>query len=570
MEKNILESSVKKKLGFLYGKKVGSVTFSRLQNLIEKYGDDIPREDFGPSERDVVLITYGDSFLAHPKPPLKVLGQFLNTYLKDIISIVHILPFFPFSSDDGFSVIDYKAVNPELGSWEDIDNLKTSFRLMFDTVINHISKESREFRQFKEGNARYKDFFITVDENTDISLVFRPRALPLISNYETKSGMKSLWTTFSTDQIDLNYKNPDVLLFIIDVLLFYISHGASIIRLDAIAYLWKESGTNCLHLPKTHMVVKLFRDIFDCVAPHVKILTETNVPHKENISYFGNGNDEAHMVYNFALPPLAAHSIISENAKILSLWTRTLDTPSKNSFFYNFTASHDGIGMLPSKDILTQKQIDDLAETTKARGGKLGYKSNPDGTKTVYELNISLFDLLSDPSSEEPLEKKVSRFIASQGIALSLKGIPAIYYHSLVGSQNDNKGVERTGMNRSINREKLDLPTIEEQIKTTGSRRNLVFHRLSHLIEVRRKHPAFHPKGEQKVLDLDSGIFALERISPDEKESIQVLINVTDHPIELDIKNGFRKDIITGRSFSKKINAAPFQVLWLQRYPQSS
>jgi glycosidase len=570
MDKNIFESSVKEKLGFLYGKKAGGDAFSKLQSLLERYRAGIPTEEFDPSERDVVLITYGDGFVAPDTPPLEVLGQFLHRYLKGIVSVVHILPFFPFSSDDGFSVIDYKAVNPELGMWEHVSGIRKDFRLMFDAVINHISKESREFREFKQDTAQYRDFFITVDENTDISQVFRPRALPLISNYETKSGMKSLWTTFSTDQIDLNFKNPDVLLFIIDVLLFYISHGASIIRLDAIAYLWKESGTNCLHLPQTHMVVKLFRDIFDHIAPHVKILTETNVPHKENISYFGNGSDEAHLVYNFALPPLSAHALITGDSKTLSLWARTLHTPGENNFFYNFTASHDGIGMLPAKDLLNAEQIDGLAEVAKARGGRLGYKSAPDGTKTVYELNISLFDLLSDPSSNEPLEKKVGRFIASQAIALSLKGIPAIYYHSLVGSENYYEGVERTGMNRSINREKLDLKSMEEEIQKAKSRRNLVFHRLAHLIEVRRNHPAFHPKGTQKVLDLHQGIFALERVSPDSGESILVLINVTDHRVELDVRDAYTKDLITDRSFSKKISVTPFEVLWLQQYPQNS
>ncbi|MCK5093849.1 MAG: hypothetical protein KAR18_03920, partial [Spirochaetes bacterium] len=353
------------------------------------------------------------------------------------------------------------------------------------------------------------------------------------------------------------------------VLLFYAAHGASMIRLDAIAFLWKESGTSCLHLPQTHEVIKLFRSIFDLTAPHVKIITETNVPHKENISYYGSGNDEAHMVYNFALPPLTVDALLTGDARILSEWARSLKLPGKNTFFYNFTASHDGIGLLPAHNILSEDQIQNLVSAAENRGGKVGYKNNPDGTKTAYELNISLFDLLSDPGSDEPPAIKVSRFIASQAIALSMAGVPAIYYHSMAGSRNYLEGVEKTGVNRSINREKLNLPAMVKELETPGTIRNLVFNRLSLLIGERRKHRAFHPGGNQNVLQLNPRIFSVERHSPGGDEMILSLINVSEERVTLALEHPYKKDVLTGKTFSKEISIAPYEVLWLQRYPQN-
>ncbi len=559
------QGEMKKKLVFLYGTKRGAKTYSRLEKLMARYKNKIPIRNFEFSQEDVVLITYGDGFLKKGGKPLTSLYDFLTRHLKDTVSIVHILPFSPYSSDDGFSVIDYKQVNPELGSWEDITRLGTNFNLMFDAVINHISAKSKEFRGFLSGNEKYSDFFITVGPDYDTSKVFRPRALPLLTAFNTPWGKLNLWTTFSTDQIDLNYENPDVLLYIIDVLLFYVSQGASLIRLDAIAFLWKESTTKCLHLPQTHAVIKLFRLIFDYIAPHVKIITETNVPHRDNISYFGRGDDEAHMVYNFALPPLAVHAVVTGNASYLTDWAASLSLPGDRTWFYNFTASHDGIGLLPARGILPENEIETLIRTTERHRGKLGLKNNPDGSTSVYELNISLFDILSDPASSEPVSIKVSRLVASQAIALSLQGIPAIYYHTLVGSQNYYEGVEKTGVNRSINREKLSLERLEEELARPDSLQAQVFGRLKGLIDIRKKHSAFHPDGTQNIVKLDSGVFAVERISPDGGEAIMTMVNVTDTDRTVKQTKEYRRDVITGREFSGTVKIGPYEVLWLSR-----
>ncbi|MHC1592177.1 MAG: alpha-amylase family glycosyl hydrolase, partial [Candidatus Helarchaeales archaeon] len=425
---------IKKRLEFLYGEQIADTTYQRLKKILTGFKNQHPfkaqRKIF--TEKDVILITYGDMVKTRDEPPLKTIHAFLNRYLKDVINTIHFLPFFPYSSDDGFSVMDYYQVNPDLGSWEDIENVSKDYHLMFDAVINHVSQHSMWFQEYLKGNPKYIDYFIEVDENADLSSVIRPRALPLLKKVETSRGTKYVWTTFSDDQIDLNFKNPDLLLEIIKILLFFVEKGAELIRLDAIAFIWKELGTTCLHLPQVHQIVKLFRDILDYVAPFVVLITETNVPHEENISYFGDGTDEAQMVYQFPLPPLIYDAFVTGNAKYLTAWARDLKSPGEFTTFFNFTASHDGIGVRPLTGLVPEDHLDLLCKITQERGGYVSYKTNSDGTKSPYELNISYFDAINDPA-KYPREGdlQVKRFLTTQAIQLSLQGVPGIYFHNL-------------------------------------------------------------------------------------------------------------------------------------------
>ena len=564
MKKRNLEKEMYQKMELLYGTQRAPEVFERLRRLIQSYESKIPRSTFNFTEKDAVLITYGDSFQKRGEHPLAVLNEFLREYLSESITTVHVLPFFPYSSDDGFSVIDYQEVNPALGTWDDIHRLGENFRLMFDAVINHISAKSVEFQGFLRGDEHFRDFFIEVGPDFDTSKVFRPRALPLLTPFETDRGTFNLWTTFSTDQIDLNFKNPDVLLYIIDVLLYYVLHGASIIRLDAIAFMWKERGTECLNLPQTHTVIKLFRNVFDLVAPHVKIITKTNVPHRDNISYFGSGDDEAHMVYNFALPPLTAHALLTGEGSYLTEWASGLQLANPKNYFYNFTASHDGIGLMPVRGILPPGEIDLLVKATERHGGELGLKDNPDGSQSVYELNISYFDLLSDPSAAEPVERQAARFVASQAVAMTLAGVPAFYYHSLVGSRNDHEGVKRTGVKRAINREKLEIHTVKNELGTPGSVRLLVFEALTKLLRVRSQNRAFHPEGNQRVHRLHPKVFAVERQAPDGRERLLALTNLSHESITLSPAFEGREDVITAKTLGRELTLEPYGVLWLR------
>jgi len=572
-------------LAFLYGAERAPALLERLRSILIRFRQRNPhlvaRERLAPherlTERDVILITYGDQVTEPGKPPLQTLAEVLEKYVGGIITGVHVLPFFPYSSDDGFSVIDYTAVNPDFGTWADIERLGRRFRLMFDAVINHISAHSDWFQEFLKGNAEFADYFIVVEEGTDLSQVVRPRALPLLTRVPTASGERWVWTTFSADQIDLNYAHPDVLLKVIEILLLYVEKGAEIIRLDAIAYLWKKIGTPCIHLEETHRVVKLFRAIFDAVAPHVMLITETNVPHQENISYFGDGTDEAQMVYQFPLAPLVLNAFHSGSARHLSEWAATLKTPSDTTTFFNFLATHDGIGVTPALGILSSEEIQELVEKARAHGGYVSYRANPDGTQSVYELNISFFDALSDPNGPEPLELQVRRFLASQAIMLALAGVPGVYVHSLFGSRSYHAGVEQTGRYRSINREKFRRGHLERELADPTSLRHRVFYPYLHLIRTRTAHRAFHPNGPQQVLSVHPALFVLLRRAPEGGEALLCIHNVSGaeqlFQANLDSlllpRSGQVQDLITGASFPMDasgdltLHLAPYQVLWL-------
>ena len=536
-------------LTFIYGESVSARLLEQTQQLLNQYRPRIRPQFNGLTERDSILITYGDQVQLTDEMPLQTLKTFCDLHLSGVISGIHILPFYPWTSDDGFSVVDYRQIDPNLGSWDDISSMQ-NFRLMFDGVINHISSQSDWFQKFLQDDSHYKNYFITIEGEPDLSQVVRPRALPLLTTFQTPSVEKKVWTTFSADQIDLNFKNPDVLLEILDILLLYAERGATFIRLDAIAYLWKEIGTTCIHLPQTHAVIQFLRAALNEVAPHVQLITETNVPHSDNISYFGDGTNEAQLVYNFALPPLTLHTFHTGDAQTLSNWARTLTLPSDKTTFFNFLASHDGIGLNPARGILSNADIDSLVNKVIEHGGLISYKHNADGTQSPYEMNINYFDALSSPSGNEPLELQVNRFIAAQAIMLSIIGMPGIYFHSLFGSRGWIEGVKQTGRNRTINREKLQFDELQRQLADENSLRYKVFTKYSELLKTRSNSTAFDPHGTQIIHDLHPAVFALERISPDYQSRMLCLHNVSQKTVSFSVNE-------------KLISLEPYQVLWL-------
>jgi sucrose phosphorylase len=523
-----------------------------------------------------LLIAYGDAIKSERRPPIQTLHDFLSEEVKDAISTVHLLPFFPYSSDDGFSVIDYTQVNPDLGDWADIVALSKDYDLAIDAVINHISVKSSWFRHFLDGDKPFTDYFITVDPEVDLRDVFRPRDLPLLTCFETRTGPKYVWTTFSEDQVDINYHNPEVLIEVIRILLMFVARGARFIRLDAIAYLWKEVGTSCIHLENTHRVVQLFRAIFDAVAPYVQIITETNVPHEENVSYFGDGSNEAQLVYNFSLPPLVLNAFHHQDASILSRWAKTLKAPSEKTHFFNFTASHDGIGVTPAKGLIPDREIMEMCERIEALGGFVSYKSNADGTRSPYELNINYLDALGDPVIPDENDVLIAnRFLASQAIMLALKGVPGIYYHSLLGSSSWREGVKLTDRKRTINREKLHCQELLDEIHQEGTLRSKVFNGYLALLQARGKGAveAFDPAAGQEIIDIDERLFCILREALESTQRVLCVMNVSRDTIVLELEQeqypGLWEPLYTQSSVTKlggdglQVTVEPYGVIWL-------
>lgn len=571
-DEQAVDSRLRARLAALYGEETGALAFAELQTLLAPYRQSQPRT-FGLTERDVILITYGDQ-LHHPgESPLATLHRCLPPLIGGVINTLHLLPFYPYSSDDGFSVIDYYAVNPDLGDWADIRALRQPFRLMFDAVFNHISAQSEWFQAFLRGESPYDSYFIVVDPSVDLSLVRRPRALPLLTPFETPAGVRHVWTTFSADQVDLNFANPAVLLDLIRVLLFYLEQGADLIRLDAIAYLWKIIGTESIHLEQTHEVIKLLRDVLDAVAPAVVLITETNVPHDENISYFGDGSDEAQMVYQFSLPPLLLHTFRTGDATVLTRWAANLQSPGDQTTYFNFTASHDGIGVQPARGYLSQSEIDALVALAEAHGGYVSYKNNADGSRSPYELNITYFDAITHPDvTEQDPATACARFTCSQAIMLALRGVPGIYFHSLFGSRNHRAGVEASGRYRSINREKFAAERLLSELEQRESIRQRVFSAYRQLLSIRRGESAFHPLASQQMLEIHPAVLALARLSPDNTEQVIALHNIGGETAIISpvVDAGSRwRDLLTGEEFhaapALHISLAAYQVAWLKR-----
>ena len=548
----------------IYGQKTGTLAFDRIAPVVEKYAVQKRKKETYFSQEDVVLITYGDSLKKDGEVPLATLHAFANQYLKGAVSNIHFLPFFPYSSDDGFSVMDFFEIDPALGTWQEVAAIGQDFELMFDYVVNHFSSKGQWFQNYLEGKDAFTEFAAEVDPAIDLSMVTRPRSLPLLSEYKKKDGQTvHLWTTFSADQIDFNFKSLDVLEKMIDVLLFYADQGATILRLDAIAYLWKEIGSSCIHLSQTHDMVKLFRAILDLVAPDVIILTETNVPHDENISYFGDGHDEAQMVYNFTLPPLLFYSMVKEDATALSQWAQGLYLESANNTFFNFTASHDGIGVRPLEGILDPAELEGLIEIVKANEGQVSYKQNPDGSESPYELNITYVDaILADTSSN-----RADKFLAAQSIQYALPGVPASYIHSLLGSRNWVDGVKQTGRARTINREKLPVEKLISELNDPESFRARVFFPYLNLIKTRKKQRAFHPNAGFNILQIDPKVFGIKRYSKD--QTIYALTNISSKTISVSLSGTASTDraidLITGETLNTAaFDMNPYQYMWLE------
>ncbi|MCP4745157.1 MAG: sugar phosphorylase [Desulfobacteraceae bacterium] len=552
---------IKALLNTIYGAQAAGAVFDKILPVIEKYSVQKRKKETFFSHQDVILITYADSLNNQGSPALETLRHFAKQYLKETISDIHFLPFFPYSSDDGFSVMDFCQIRPDLGNWDDVQAIGRDFGLMFDFVVNHFSSQSQWFKNYLEAKPGFEHFAIEVDPSADLSLVTRPRSLPVLSEYKKNDGQTvHLWTTFSEDQIDLNYCSPDVLATMIDVLLFYTSKGATILRMDAIAYLWKQIGTTCIHLAQTHDMVKLFRAVLDLVAPDVIIITETNVPHAENITYFGDGRNEAQMVYNFTLPPLLLYTFLEQDVCMLSQWAKGLSLEPENNTFFNFTASHDGIGVRPLEGILPSSEIEKLINAANRCGGNVSWKQNSDGSQSPYELNITYLDaILADQSSE-----KTEKFLASQAIQYVLPGVPATYIHSLLGSRNWQEGVLETSRARSINRERLWVEDVIRQLNNPESFRARIFFPYLELIRIRRKQKAFNPNAGFEILDLDSKLFCIKRHC--ETQTIYAITNISSQPVSVDLPVQKSKDLITGQiAEATSFKLKPYQYVWLEQ-----
>ena len=541
----------------------------KIMGLDETFFDSVPHKN-NWDQSDVVLITYGNSVQRQGEAPLKTLYRFLNHEIKGYINGVHILPFFPFCSDDGFAVMDYYQVNKALGDWEDIERIAGDYRLMADLVINHGSSSGEWFKNFIKGEGPGHDYFYTTAADTAVSQVVRPRTSPLLRETETHDGIKYVWCTFSHTQVDFDFRNPEVLKEFIRIVRFYLDKGIRIFRLDAVAFLLKKPGTSCLNLPETHEVVRLMRNLIQHAQPDAVIITETNIPNRENLSYFGNAN-EAHCIYNFSLPPLLVNTLVTGNCFYLKQWLMSMPPAQNGTAYFNFIASHDGIGLRPAEGLLSDGEIASLISTMQQFGGQISWRAGDNGVKKPYEINIALFDALQG-TTQGPDEWQIDRFVCAHAIMLSLEGIPGIYIHSLLATSNDLDKLEHSGHNRAINRHEWDYDKLTAELADPASQHTRVSDLLKKLVHLRQQQRAFHPNATQFTLQMGEQLFGFWRQSMDRRQSIFCIFNISDTPqplriAELNLIVTDRWwDLISGHIFdgqTETFTVAPYQVLWI-------
>ncbi len=525
-------------------------------------------------QRDAIVITYGDSVLCEGERPLQTLKRFLDAYTGDELGGVHILPFYPWSSDDGFAVLDYSSVNEALGNWDDIEAIGRDYQLMADLVINHCSGRSLWFDNFIKGRSPGQGYFYTASPEDDLSQVVRPRTSELLREVQTEEGTQYVWCTFSHDQVDLDFRNPEVLKQFVSIVRQYMDHGVKIFRLDAVAFLWKIPGTTCLNLEETHEIVRLMRTLVEHVDPEALLITETNIPNRENLSYFGNAN-EAHCVYNFSLPPLLVNALVTGDCTYLKHWMMSMPPAQNGTAYFNFIASHDGIGLRPAEGLLSEEELATLVATMEHFGGNVSYRALENGERKPYEINISLFDALQGTVSG-PDTWAVDRFVCVHAIMLGLEGIPGIYIHSLVGTRNDYDRVENAGHYRAINRHQWDYDALTALLAQPESSHSQVFNRIKDLLAIRRRQAAFHPNATQFTLHLGNSLFGFWRQSMDRRQSIFCITNVTAQvqPMALEAINLIDTqewtDLISKEAFVSRdqvVELQPYQTLWISNAP---
>ena len=564
------QRSIRSKLDNIYkillSKKDIDYFENEIVQIIKYFNKKNPKKKKKISEKTTLVICYGDSVYSKKKKSIKVFKNFFQKKLKNCFNTIHFLPFYPSSSDSGFAVKDHYEVDKKLGNWLDIKNISNSNSVMADMVINHSSARGLWFKNFLKKKEPGRDYFLTVDSKFNTSKVVRPRDHKLLKKIKIFKKTDYLWRTFSPDQIDLNFKNPSVLIQFIKIMLHLINNGVTIFRLDAIAYLWKENGTKCINLKQTHEIIKLLRNVIDLLNIQTKIITETNLPEKENLSYLGK-NDEANWIYNFSLPPLLIHAFLFENSSYLNKWSKNLPNTKNGNCYLNFIASHDGIGIRPTEGLLNKKTLNNFLKRLRKNGSKFSYRKIHNKIKKVYEANITVFDALKKSDYDQKGIFYLERYISAHAIMISFEGIPAIYFNSIFGTSNDEAKYIITGNNRDLNRYKWNYENISKKLDNKNSKQSIFYKKISNLLRVRRKQKAFHPNASRHNLNLGSNFFSFKRVSIDKDQTIICITNLSSKiqktPLNK-IYHGWNNLIGPKiKTKNKLLILKPFETIWL-------
>ena len=447
---------------------------------------------------DAVLITYADTIGEQGVPGLQALKSFVNRHLQPFAAVIHVLPFLQSTSDGGFAVASHTRLEPRFGDWSDLAALAQGRRLMADLVLNHVSASHPWVQQFMRDEQPGRSCVLEAAPDPCWADVVRPRSSNLFTQLRGPVGARQVWTTFGPDQVDLNWRSAEVLLGFARLMQRMARHGVRWIRLDAVGFVWKEPHTSCIHLPQAHQLVRVLRLLLDQVGPDGVVVTETNVPEQENLSYLRSG-DEAHLAYNFPLPPLLLEASVSGRADLLNAWlSRWPDLPPQTGLL-NFTACHDGIGLRPLEGLMPQKRLLQLLIGCEQRGGLVSHRMLSSGEEVPYEINISWWSAMAD-GGIDPTYLQRERFLLTQLLILALPGVPAFYLPALLAAPNDLTRFRRTGHRRDLNRPQFTAQALERRLADPDSDVSALLPALRRALAERAVHPALHPDAPMTVL----------------------------------------------------------------------
>lgn len=563
-------------------------------SLIEDLVSDLPAAEAAPRPplpgRDQACwIGYADSLVGgEGRSPLETLrGSFTRHGLGEAFPVVHLLPFYPWDTDRGFSVEDYYAVAPENGRWGDVEALAgDGLALMFDFVANHASIANPLVQSAliarhldpddprRTAHARYQDFVLAFAEDApepdQLAALARPRAAPVLTPYcllehpderlEALPGHRQdpevdqrlaagsqvrgeglVWTTFSrgpdaagreqTRQVDLDYRNPAVFREAAKILCFYRDRGAALLRLDAIGYLWKRLGSTSLHEPETHQLLVALKAYLELAAPEVQTVAEVNEDQERVLGYLGeDAAPESDLVYQFTHFPLAVHAVHTGQAGPYRDWLATL-APFRGRQFVTALGSHDGMGMKPLRGRLPEDELEAFAaRLAEDHGGLPNHAVLPGGRRIVYEVCATPWDLINAPGQPHALE----RYRAVAALGLLPRGLPGFYVNGVfgLGGHHPEEGLDE---NRTVNRQRLDAAWLDGQLADPASRPARVLAMLRHLLARRAALPAFDPDAPAlEPLDLGAGLVAARVPACDPEHDLVALVDVAGAGRSLD------------------------------------
>ncbi len=442
----------------------------------------------------IMLITYADCMGKN----LKDLSSVLDKHLQGAIGGLHILPFFPSTADRGFAPTTYKEVDPAFGTWDDIKDLGSRYYLMYDYMINHLSSGSAIYQDFLEekDHSKYKDFFIRYKNfwskgepsAHDLEIMYRRKEQPWIEATFADGTKEKLWTTFSDHQIDINQKSQAAWNFHTDNLRFLAAHGASIIRLDAVAYAAKREGTSCFFAePEIWELLRRCRSILD--QEGTLLLSEI---HEQ---YFLEKRLEEHgyWTYDFQLPMLLLNAIYKGRTAYLKDWLRICPRTQ-----FTTLDTHDGIGVVDARYLMPDEELlDTRRECLKRNPGvyemyaRAGMHMDLDKFDT-YQINCTYYSACDADDDKYFLARAVQFFTP---------GIPQVYYVGMLAGRNDWNLYNKTKANRDINRHYYSTQEVAQEVERPIVRKLLA------LMRLRNTHPAFD--GTFHLLPSDSHTLAI-------------------------------------------------------------